>query len=155
MQPKALTAMLDALPGRSAGWHGFRNLSVDVGKNEQVVTNKAEVEALVAGWTDATGWIARESGVRVLPVADDDPALGAVLGAELGRPGSSLRLRRLGAGWVWTQYDEIEGGTMLADDVVLVTTHEMGARYRRYWILPDNGAAEIGWCRLVGLEDLQ
>lgn len=145
--------------------HGFSRKSVTVSGKE--TRHLEDVEELVRTWAGkgASGWIARQSGV-VFPPGADDPGLGAVLEAELGTGEASLQIRRIGAGWAWTTFEEEaeeEAGAHVCDDVVLVTTPletadtagPRAARYRRYWRLPDSGAAEIFACRLVGLEEIE
>lgn len=142
--------------------HGFSRKSVEVSGRE--TKRQEEIEELVRTWAGkgASGWIARQSGV-VFPPGADDPALGAVLEAELGTGEASLQIRRIGAGWAWTTFEEEEAGAHVCDDVVLVTmplatgdaAGPRAARYRRYWCLPDSGAAEIFACRLVGLEEIE
>ncbi|WP_428697117.1 hypothetical protein [Stappia sp.] len=141
--------------------HGFTRLSVTISAKE--TTHQKDIEDLVRTWAGkgASGWIARQSGV-VFPPGADNPALGAVLEAELGTRDASLQIRRIGAGWVWTTFEETAAGAGVCDDVVLVTAPlekadaagPRASRYRRYWRLPDNGAAEIFACRLVGLEEI-
>lgn len=142
--------------------HGFSRKSVKVSGAE--TKRQEEIEDLVRSWAGkgASGWIARQSGV-VFPPGADDPALGAVLEAELGTGEASLQIRRIGAGWACTTLEETAVGAHVCDDVVLVTTPlekadtagPKAARYRRYWRLPDGGAAEIIACRLVGLEEIE
>ena len=117
----------------------------------------AELDALLASapWDKASGWIARQSRVIFRPHDQDDTTQGAVLEAELGTDTSSLQIRRLEGGWVVTLIEEGTGDDMLADEVHLVTTFAKVARYRRYWALPDDGAAEITACRLVGFTELK
>lgn len=146
--------------------HGFSRKSVKVSGKE--TKRQEEIEELVRTWAGkgASGWIARQSDVVFLPGADNR-ALGAVLEAELGTGKASLQIRRIGAGWACTTFEEEEAeeeaGAHVCDDVVLVTTplekadtaRPKAARYRRYWCLPDGGAAEIFACRLVGLEEIE
>lgn len=141
--------------GKVSDDHGFAHLSVNI---ELVLTNlntPDDVQDLLqrSEWASAVGWIARQSGVIIRPDADDT-SLGAVLEAELGNAAASLQVRRLEGRWVATRIEETLAGDMLADDVVLVTTHGKAARYRRYWKLPESGAAEIVACRLVGFEEM-
>jgi hypothetical protein len=150
MQPETLKSILNKLPGH----HGYTRSSfrIESGRFGSVY----EVEDMISAgtWAGASGWIARQSGVVMRPEMTDAPGFGAVIEAELGTPEASLQMRRLTGGWVWTRIDEVAGGAQLSDDIVLVTTGSRTARYRRYWTLPDDGAAEIIACRLVGIGEI-
>jgi hypothetical protein len=135
------------------GDHGYAARSVDISGVEHATAHG--VEALVdrAIAVNAHGWIARQSGVVVLP-GQDDLSLGAVVEAEWSEGSVSIQVRRLAGRWLVTTLTEVEGGDMLSDDIVHVTTDGRAARYRRYWRMPTDGAAEITAWRLVGLEDI-
>jgi hypothetical protein len=144
MKVEGVLASLEAvLPG-----HGFRKASVAWKTGKLPMGRPDEIEAKIKSLTYTAGWIARQSGVVVLPDPDDG-SLGAVLEAELGSDAVSLQIRRVGAEWVWTQLTEVDGD-MLCEDVTLVTVQIKAALYRRYWTLGDEGAAEVVACRLVG-----
>ena len=140
---KILASLKAVLPN-----HQFKPCGVSLQTGTFSQSQVPELEAKIAAFPATAGWIARQSGVVVLPDADER-SLGIVLEAELGSTTASLQIRRVSAEWVWTLLTET-AGEGLAEDVVLVTTvKDRGALYRRYWSLPESGAVEVTACRLV------
>ena len=140
MTPDDLLKMLPKDSGYAAGSVAVTSVTTDREARE------AEVDRLLK--LSAEGWIARQSGVSVLPGLDEQ-GLGAVLEAELATPATTVQIRKLSSCWSVTRIDEGAGAPMLSTDVVLVTTTGKPARYRHYWNPPRAGSAEIIACRLV------
>lgn len=142
--------------------HGYAVGQVDVAGAK---ADRAGVEALLAGeWAAGSGWIARQSAMIARPRQADDPREGAVLEAELALPGRSLQIRHTGPHWTVTTLTEGRGDPCLSDEVVVVTVHDeviegsttgRAARYRRFWSLRGDGAAEIFACRFVQFEGIE
>ncbi|MBD1206741.1 MAG: hypothetical protein H9533_21780 [Rhodobacteraceae bacterium] len=146
MQPDDLIAILGIASGYRKG-----AVRIDSG----TASSNAEIEDLVAEMygQSASGWIARQSGIedRPGPLRAD---LGSILEAELGTAAETLQLRRIGDGWGWTRLVETGDGGMLVDEVELAAVGGRSALYRRYWALPDTGAAEVTTCRLISVRTL-
>ena len=147
MSPDELLKMLPPSPG-------FKVLKVDLGADhlETDILVESKVKVLVEA--NSQGWIARQSGVLILP-GTDDTSLGAVLEAELSNGMTTIQIRKLSAGWGVTRIVEGTGQPALASDVILVATNGKSARYRQYWSTPDCGAAEIKACRFIGFETFE
>lgn len=146
MQPDDLIAIL----GTASGYQ-TRGVRIDSG----VVSSDAELEDLVASMEAqaASGWIARQSGVEDRP-GPSRTDLGSILEAELGNDAQTLQIRHIGYGWGWTRLVETQDNGMLIDEVELAATGGRSALYRRYWTLPDSGAAEVTACRLISVRAL-
>ena len=133
------------------GLDGFRATGL---KREMTKSTKPP-ELQSTEWATAGGWIARESKV-ISAQKDigkvDDPGQGALLDAELCLGSKTLQIRRLPGLWLLTVITETEGDGYLADDRLIMTLTHGAARYRRYWTIPDDGAAEVIACRLTGFE---
>lgn len=126
--------------------------------SRQTTESDVSPEELVSGvWSDAAGWIARES--RVISASSniaqaDDPTQGKILEAELCLATRSLQIRRLPGRWLLTEITETSGDEVLADDRLVATVRHGIARYRRYWTVPTDGAVDVIACRLTGFEAL-
>ncbi len=136
--------------------HGYGQTRVEV--THEVITDEAKLEKLLDDWREAEGWIARQSGVDVYRtgVPRQGPALGAVVAAELARGAQSLALTRRTDGWnVTILTEEDTGEPCLFDETTHLTVHHGAIRYRRYWCLPDDGAAEVFAWRILGFEEVK
>lgn len=149
MQPDAVLSALSGVIDQ----HGYRAVSVHLSRTDPV--DAAAVDRLLArDWKGATGWIARQSGVAIVPAQADDPAQGAVIEAEVTLGARTLQLRRLPGKWVATEITEGQGDPRLCDEVVVVTVEGKAARYRRYWSVPADGAVAVVACRLIAFEEI-
>lgn len=138
-----------AILGEAAG--GFRGC----GLKREMTPYDTSPEVLIAEWAAAGGWIARESQVISAPsniAAADHAGAGQILEAELCLDGKTLQIRRLPGRWLATVIEETEGDEFLADERLVVTVKHGTARYRRYWNIPTDGAADVIACRLTGFE---
>lgn len=142
--------------GKLSDWHadhGYRITGVSV-KLKKARASK-DLENELTDWQGASGWIARQSGVIILPYESDSINLGNVISAELTIGDNSLQIRRVPDAWMLTHLIETkEENTHLADEVVHVTVHGGAARYSRYWSLPKDGATEIVAWRFIGFEEI-
>ena len=133
--------------------HGFSVGSVKVSRTDHATA--AEVDTLLdTDWRGATGWIARQSAVAIVPGQPDNPTEGAVIEAEVTLGARTLQLRRLPGTWVATEITEGQGDPRLCDEVVVVTVEGKAARYRRYWSVPADGAVAVVACRLIAFEEI-
>ncbi|MBL3587407.1 hypothetical protein JMM61_18830 [Rhodovulum sulfidophilum] len=135
--------------------NGLAAVDLDVPLLEHL-SDPTDVEARIASWT-GTGWIARQSGVRtIVSGAGDDTALGQPVSAEIvDASGVSRQLRRVVDGWNITTVKETAGTSHLAETVRHVALDHRIVVYRRYWSLPDDGAAEVVAWRFVGFEEFK
>lgn len=104
---------------------------------------------------DASGWIARQSGVcPIINGQGDDPQLGNIISAELTHGNTSLQIRRIAGQWLITTLTEGHGETHLADSVFHLTTTGKAAQYKRYWHLPNDGAVEVAAWRFIEFQEV-
>ncbi len=131
----------------------YRATAVEV--THEDYTSAVEVNTrILRDWAGAEGWIARQSKVFILPREADGPTEGAVLEAELTLGTKTMQLRRLTGKWRATLITEGVGEPCLADDLRVVTVGQGVAIYRRFWVLPDDGAAEVTACRFVKFDEV-
>lgn len=117
-------------------------------------TDPNKLEQLVQKWSNAQGWIARQSGVEVLsnPTSQQSD-LGYIISAELAKPDCSIQIRRLPTKWIVTHLQEGGSTPYLIDEITQLTVDFGAAIYRRYWNVPTNGAAFVHAWRLIGFEE--
>lgn len=144
--------LIDKLEAWGAG-RGFSRAGMTV-KREEAATQE-QLDVVLRRWSDGKGWLARQSGVRALPRETDDPSLGWVVSAELAKGLQSLQVRRDVDRWICVTVSEVTAGDYLTDDVTLLTVEGGAARYRRYWRVPPDGAAEIAACRFVDFDAVE
>lgn len=114
-----------------------------------------ELETKISAW-GGTGWIARQSGVCVIgDGVGDDPSLGLPISAEIVTSTTCTRqIRCVQGGWNITTVADKAGETHLAETIKHIAQEGRIAVYRRYWSLPEDGAAEVVAWRLTGFEEM-
>lgn len=132
----------------------YLKTNLDVASKE--FTEHNTLETFLGDWSQAQGWIARQSGVDVF--RDGQTQIGAkngwILSGELARENQSLQIRRLMDKWVVTTLSEDEGEACLFDIVLQTTVRDGIATYRRYWHLPNDGAAHVFAWRFTGFDEV-
>lgn len=134
--------------------HGLKSVG-PVDLSLEHVQDAEELERKISDW-GGTGWIARQSGVCVISDGvGDNPSLGLPISAEIVISTTCThQIRCVQGGWNITTVAENNGETHLAETIKHIAQEGRIAIYRRYWSLPEDGAAEVVAWRLTGFEEM-
>lgn len=136
--------------------HGFREALVEIGAPTNF-SKPEKLEAFLADWAGAEGWIARQSAVDIYATNVTRPTSGHVVTGELTLTDKSIQIRRLPDRWIVSTIYENRGMSCLYDVVRHLTLGHGAAVYHRYWKLPEenpeDGAIQIFAWRFVRFEE--